>query len=167
MVMVLSVIDSALERLRRIERIEAIVGVVMDLSAIDSALERLRRIEGLAEEGAPEVARATTQEVHQNIRAQRDPWHKPWKPGKEGRPVLVNAAAHVKVIADGTVILATVDGVESLHHIGKARGYHGGSGALGGFRRNLMPTGGIVPGPLRTVTYEALRRTVVRIRDGK
>jgi hypothetical protein len=136
-------------------------------AAIDATLEKMRRLSGLAKEGAPAAASAVGGEIRSNIASQRDAYHKPWKPTKDGGTALSGAASHVRVAANGTVIMVDLSGVEVLHHIGKARGYHGGSAAMGGFRRGLIPTGSAVPGPTRIVLTKSLGETFNKIRTGK
>jgi len=140
-----------------------------DFAAIDRMLARLRGLKGLAKDSAPAIARACKEEIGSNVQAQQDPYHRPWRPGQDGHPILTGASKAVTVEAHGTVVQMAVEGVEALHHKGTARGYKGGAEAgrmpvdaskrgsrwkrkwFGGFRRNIIPPGGTIPGPMRTV----------------
>jgi hypothetical protein len=135
-----------------------------DLGAIDRMLERLRALKNLAKTSASDVVSAIKKEIASNVAKQTDPWHRGWKPGLQGAPILTHAAAHVRVDSTGTVVQITLEGIEARHHIGTARGYHGGSGKLGGFRRNIIPPGGAIPGPMRIVIADELKKNFEKIK---
>jgi len=143
---------------------------------LDEFLENMRRVETIQPEDTVAVVDALRSKTASNIAAQLDPYGHPWRPTKDGRPALQNAMQSIKIEADGTSIKFEVEGVEWRHHVGSARGYHGGSGAgytkaggeanlemagLGGFRRPLIPFSRI-PGP-----FKAIIRTVLATRLGR
>ena len=100
-----------------------------------------------------------------NVAAQVDPYGHPWRPSPDGLPLLTNAAAAVTSEASGTSIKLTLTGVEARHHFGSAKGYHGGSAKLGGFRRPIIPFKNL-PGPFRAAARTALSRRFVRMKAG-
>ena len=133
--------------------------------ALDRWMEFLQRVPELAEEAAPLIAKELETQLRENIAAGRNPYGDPWPLKKDGSKPLVNAMKAITVKAVGTVILIVLEGVEVMHHVGNARGYHGGSVRQGGFRRTIIPTGEL-PGPFRgrirsalTETWQHLRHT--------
>jgi hypothetical protein len=112
-------------------------------AAMDQILDQLRAIGGLAESGAPMVAEKIRELCIENVRAQRNPYGDAWTPARDGRRMFVGIAGAITARAIGTVAMIRLSGVEVMHHIGNARGYHGGSARLGGFRRNMIPISGL------------------------
>lgn len=125
--------------------------------ALDEWLDKLRASEHLNEDSAKEIAVEFKKQVRANVAAQVDPYGHPWPASKDGLPLLINAADAVECTANGTEITMTLEGVEARHHIGNARGYHGGSSKLGGFRRPIIPFKSL-PGPFRGIVRKVLTR---------
>lgn len=132
---------------------------------LDSMLDRLKRVEGLGKEAAPDVRDALEAKVAENVAANVDPYGHAWFPSKQGA-VLKNAAAAVSVVAKEGQVKMTVTGPEVKHHVGSARGYHGGSAKLGGFRRALIPFKAI-PGPFKAEIRRVLQEKFKAITGGK
>jgi hypothetical protein len=132
-------------------------------AAMDRHLDFLRSLPNLARLAAPEVAAKCKELTDQHCAAGVDPYGQPWPASKDGRKVLRNAGAAVTLRAVGTVVYFTLSGVEVMHHIGNARGYHGGSKKLGGFRRTIIPFRGF-PQPFRAVTKGALEERFQHLR---
>jgi hypothetical protein len=124
---------------------------------LDAYATFLRKLPELNHDAADEVAQEFQAKIESNVAAQVDPYGHPWRPGKDGEPVLVNAAKQVTTKASGTKITMTLDGVEVLHHVGRARGYRGGSGKLGGFRRSIIPFSKL-PGPFLAIIRRVLSK---------
>jgi len=124
--------------------------------ALDAHLERLKRVQGINEEAAPDIADGFEKLVRSNVAAQVDPYGHPFYPSKDGLPVLINAAEHVTTTAKGTTITQELTGVEVRHQNGSAKGYHGGSLKLGGFRRPIIPFNKL-PGPFKAVCRDKLQ----------
>lgn len=131
--------------------------------SLDRWQEFLQRLPHLAEEAAPLIADEFRKQTAENIAAGRNPYGDSWRPKKDGGRPLVKAMKAITVKVMGTVILIVLEGVEAMHHIGNARGYHGGSGKQGGFRRTIIPTGAI-PGPFRGRIRVALSETFQHLR---
>jgi hypothetical protein len=135
---------------------------------LDALLEFLRS-EKLEPGDAQACVAPLKSQTAANIAAQVDPYGHAWRPGKDGQPVLVNAMKAITIESSGTEITFSVTGPEALHHVGSAKGYHGGSGAgykdqanlggamLGGFRRPLIPFLKI-PGPFKQIIGKVLQR---------
>jgi hypothetical protein len=123
---------------------------------LDALLEFLRK-EKLEPGDAQACVAPLKSQTAANIAAQVDPYEHAWRPGKEGQPVLVNAMEAITIESEGTTLKFAVTGPEALHHVGSAKGYHGGSAALGGFRRALIPFSKI-PGPFKQIIGKVLRR---------
>lgn len=132
---------------------------------LDAHLDRLRRLGDVCKVAAPGVRDALEAKVQSNIAANVDPYGHAWFPSRLGK-VLVNAAKAVALRVRGTAIEFEVTGVEALHHVGSARGYHGGSAKLGGFRRQLIPFKGI-PGPMKSEIGRVLMAKASAIMGGK
>ena len=148
--------------------------------ALDAQQEKLRQLGDINSAATPEVAREFEGKVVSNVAAQLDPYGHPWHPSPDGLPLLVNAAQHVTSEARGTTVTMTVSGVENRHHVGSAKGYHGGSGAgynkaggesnlsrkaLGGFRRPIIPFSKL-PGPFKDICRTVLVKVHTRIMGG-
>jgi hypothetical protein len=114
-------------------------------AALDKMLATLRAVPQLAQTAAPDCARAVAGAIGEQVEVGTDPYGKQWKPTQDGKAPLRNAAGAVSVIANGSRLVIEVSGVEALHHSGAARGYHGGSTRLGGFRREIIPKREIPP----------------------
>lgn len=149
---------------------------------LDLMLEAIRKTETVNEDAAKECADALRSKTASNIAAQRDPYDHPWPPTKDGAAALQNAMGAIDIHAKGTTIEFTVDGPEARHHIGNARGYHGGSykkvpkhaamwqataintGAnilTTGYRRALIPFASI-PGPFKAIIRRVLESRVAK-----
>jgi len=133
--------------------------------ALDEWLDKLRASGHLNEDSAQEIAVEFKKQATSNIAAQVDPYGHPLHASKDGMPVLINADGAITCSARGTEITMTVEGPEARHHIGNARGYHGGSSKLGGFRRPLIPFK-TLPGPFKAVVRRVLTKRFVAIFGG-
>lgn len=135
-------------------------------AALDEQLERLQKLESINEDCSREVAEDFQQKVEENVANQVDPYGHAWQPGKDGLPVLINAASHVTNVAKGTTIETSLnDEIHVRHHVGSARGYRGGSSKLGGFRRSIIPFKKL-PGPFKAVIRERLQKRFGQIFGG-
>ncbi len=115
---------------------------------LDKMIAQLRAIPDLVEKVLPEVAAECHKVIAENVAAQRGPDGTPWPKGKDGHPVLVNAADAVTASAIGNVILIRVSGPEARHHLGIAKGK---------VKREIIPTRKI-PKPM----VEAMKRVINR-----
>ena len=134
-------------------------------AALDAHLDRLRRIPDLVRQSTPDVSSALKRKLDDNVARGVDPYGAPLRPTKDGRQPLKNAGARIAVRPVGTTVLVELTGDEVRHHVGSARGYHGGSAKLGGFRRPLIPWRGL-PGPIKAVIREVLDRRFVHLMRG-
>jgi hypothetical protein len=129
---------------------------------LDGLLDTLRRREDLVDtHAAKDVANAFMGLVRENVAANQDPYGHAWHPPPDGQPVLVHAADKVECTVEGTSITMTVSGVERMHQVGSAKGYHGGSSAKGGFRRPIIPWSNL-PGPFKAVARKVLENVLLR-----
>ncbi len=100
--------------------------------------EQIARLRALPKELLEQAARDIAPELERELRAQIargvGPDGKPWPPTQAGDQALPNAARALSVRATGTVVLARLDGVHALHHLGRVRG---------GVRRQILPTGAL------------------------
>jgi len=136
-------------------------------AALDAELELLEKVQTINEDCSRDVAEGFQQKVEENVANQVDPYGHAWPPGKDGRPVLINAASHVTNVAKGTTIETSLNNaVDVRHHVGSARGYRGGSAKLGGFRRSIIPFSKL-PGPFKGVIRERLQKRFNEIKGGK
>jgi len=152
-------------------------------AALDDLLEKMRRVEDIEQSDTEACADALRAKTASNIAAQIDPYGHAWPPTKDGYPALVNAMNAIKIVAEKTTIKFSVDGPEARHHIGNARGYHGGSYkqvgkhaqawqaakvAAGvpmvntGYRRALIPFSQL-PGPFKAIIRKVLIERFNRI----
>lgn len=105
---------------------------------LKAQIKRLNALGGLVTRAAPEIADAMGREISGNIARGVGPDGKPWPETKDGQKPLKGAAAHVDVRAVGTVVVATLTGVEARHHFGMIRG---------GVARPILPSKSI-PAPM-------------------
>lgn len=126
-----------------------------DHRALDAHISRIRYLSELGQRSAPSVAKALERELGAQIAAGVDPNGKPLQPTKEGKTPLTGAAKALRVRPIGSVVLATLEGPEALHHQGRARG---------GVRRQILPTGGAIPPTVeravKTAVTAEFRRTM-------
>ena len=112
--------------------------------ALNAQIAKLRRLgPALTKGGAPAVALAVRGELAAQIAAGTGPDGRAWKPTKAGTPPLRNAAAALTVRAVGTVVVATLSGVEARHHLGAVKGK---------VKREILPTGKIPDPVTRAIT---------------
>jgi hypothetical protein len=114
--------------------------------ALDEQIARIRSLPGLAERAAPAIARATQNELARTIAAGTTPDGVPWKKTQAGERPLQNAAREVRVSAQGSVVVTSIEGHLALHHLGRAKG---------GVRRQVIPTKAI-PDPVTRAIETAL-----------
>ena len=124
--------------------------------------DKLRRLVDITEDSAKEISKRFEARTAGNIAAQRDPYGHAWYPSKSGNPVLTNAMAAITFTVNGTTITMEVGGVEAMHQVGSAKGYHGGSLKLGGFRRAMIPFSKL-PGPFEADIREVLGKKFEQI----
>lgn len=87
---------------------------------LDRMIAKARRLPEIIKRAAPACADALRQDIARSVAAGQSPEGEAWAPRKAdgGRP-LVNAMAAVSVIAQGTVIEATItDRPHNVHHYG-------------------------------------------------
>ena len=118
--------------------------------------DKLRRLVDITEDSAKEISKKFEARTAANIAAQRDPYDHLWRPAKDGRALLTNAMAAIAFALAGTTITIEIGGPEALHQVGSAKGYHGGSLKLGGFRRAMIPFSKL-PGPFEADIREVLK----------
>jgi hypothetical protein len=124
---------------------------------LDAQVAFLRKLPQINHDAAAEVAQEFQAKVENNVSSQVDPYGHPWRPSPDGLPLLVNAAKQVTMKAKGTEITMELTGVEVRHHVGSARGYHGGSSKKGGFRRPIIPFSKL-PGPFLAIIRRVLSK---------
>lgn len=118
------------------------MGVSGDFDVLDEQIARLRALPTLPEKCAQLVARAVDTELRRTIAAGETPDGVPWQKTIEGKTPLRNAAHSLRVRAEGTTIVITLDGVEARHHYGAVRGH---------VRREIIPTGDLPIAMARTI----------------
>lgn len=91
-------------------------------SQMQQMIRRLQKLEKLTERSAPAVAEALADEIIATAGRQEEPGGKAWKPGRSGKPVLVNVAQHLESRAVKDVVLASLSGRYARHHLGAVRG---------------------------------------------
>ena len=123
---------------------------------LDAHIARIRALGELTHAAGPKIAVAVERELHAQIARGVDPNGKPWPLTKTGERPLQNAAAAVDVSYVGDAVVISVEGPESLHNKGKARGH---------VQRRIIPTGAL-PAPLSRVISEAVDAERVRIMGG-
>lgn len=106
---------------------------------IDRQIARLRELAKLVPTSAKGVADAMRDVIVDNIARGVAPDGTPWEPTQAGARPLRGAADALDVSPVGTVIVATLQGPEARHHLGAVRG---------GRRREILPTGSTIPGPM-------------------
>lgn len=111
--------------------------------ALDAQIAKLRRLATFVGGSAPVVALAVKREIGAQIAAGRGPDGKAWKPTKAGTPALRGAAGALTVKAIGSVVVATLTGVEARHHFGAVKGK---------VKREILPTGKIPDPVTRAIT---------------
>lgn len=77
------------------------------------------------------IARELEREILDNVAREVGPDGKPWPKKVDGGRALQGAASGLSVRADGTTIVAELDGVHARHHHGRVRG---------GIARPILPT---------------------------
>lgn len=110
-------------------------GVESVIDALDGMAERLREIPGAGQAIAEVAAPLLLAENQRTANAGQDSHGEPWEPTKAGGRPLRNAAAAIRVVAQGPRIAISLVGIEVAHHIGWARGYRGGTE----IRRPIIP----------------------------
>lgn len=115
-------------------------------AALNAQIRRLQKLPGAGERYAPDVARAVHVESTKTIAAGQTPDGTPWKPTKEGKRPLQNAAGALTTFAIGNVVIAKLTGPEALHNMGAVKGK---------IRRQILPSAQI-PGQIT----EAIRKVV-------
>lgn len=100
----------------------------------------------VVEAAAPVIAQKFEEQLRRNIAAGKTPDGQPWEPTEEGKPALRGAGKALRASADGTVIVAELNGPEALHHAGRAKG---------GVKRQILPDREI-PDPLNAAIKETL-----------
>jgi len=131
------------------------------LTEIDAMLARIRALPGMVERSAPEVAKALDGEIRRTIAAGTTPDGVPWKPTKDGRKPLQNAAKALTTKAIGTVVLARLDGIEARHHLGAVRG----SSKSNWLARPILPSKQI-PKPVTAAIHTALKTEFAKTVEG-
>lgn len=91
-------------------------------AALDAHIARIRAIPGLAMRAAPAVAAQTRVEISRTIAAGTTPDGVPWAKTKKGEEPLRNAASGLRVSAQGSVVVTSIEGHLALHHLGVAKG---------------------------------------------
>lgn len=126
-------------------------------AALDAQIRRLRELENLVPDAAPAVANTLDKEIRHQIARGVGPDGQRWKPTKKGERPLQNAAKALTVRPVGNVVLATLEGPEALHHLGRARG---------GVRREILPTGKI-PEPMTKAITKVIEERFTKTMGGR
>lgn len=124
--------------------------------AFDLALARLRALPGMLARAAAEIAPELRAEITRNVAAQLGPDGKAWPDTADGRPALRGVGAALDVRAEGTTIVATLDGHHARHHFGWVRG---------GKRRPVLPSRAL-PAPFVRAVETVLAREFARTMGG-
>lgn len=101
---------------------------------LEELIAAFRRLEVLPQEAAKLAAPLVEEALRATAAAGTDPGGVAWKPKKDGSRPLVNAASHITAKAYGTVVRATLSGVEVFHNYG-----------AGVPRRQILPDPGTIP----------------------
>lgn len=121
-------------------------------SALDAQIARVQSLETAPQEIAKEGAKELDAIIRANILKGQAPDGTAWSPTKSGEPALRGAGKALSTTAQGTVIVASLEGPEALHHLGFAKG---------GVKRQILPTRAL-PGAmvqaLKAVADRVLRR---------
>jgi hypothetical protein len=126
---------------------------VDDGGKLQDRINRLRTLPGLVDRVVPGAARAVDQEIRKQIKSGVGPDGKPWKLTEDGRVPLRNAGAALTTATNGKVVVASLEGVESRHHLGAVRG---------GVKRQILPTQGKLPEPMSKAIAEVCDREFER-----
>lgn len=121
--------------------------------ALEAMIDRAKVLGGIASEVAKEVAPALKTELTGNIAAGRGPDGEAWQKTQEGAVPLKNAAKALTVIAQGPIVLATLEGPEARHHKGTAKGR---------IKRRILPSNRNIP----KKTVEAIKIAASRVVRG-
>lgn len=119
------------------------MGNASGFAEMDRQIARLRTLSKFVATSATVVAVAVRRELASQIDAGVGPDGKSWPPTEGGGRALRGAAAALSVRAVGTVVLATLTGVEARHHFGAVRGK---------VKREILPTGKIPDPVTRAIT---------------
>ena len=92
------------------------------VARLNDVIARVRALGEATPEFARDGAEALREELTGNIAAARGPDGKPWAVTQAGGRALKNAAKALRVVAEGTRIVATLSGPEANQSIGKTRG---------------------------------------------
>lgn len=117
--------------------------------ALEAMIERAKALGAVASDVAKQVAPALRAELVGNIAAGRGPDGEAWQKTQEGAVPLRNAAKALTVVAQGPVVVATLEGPEARHHSGTARGR---------IKRRILPSSRRIP----KKTVEAIRAAFAR-----
>lgn len=104
------------------------------LEILDELADAFRKLETFPQDAAKIAAPLVDAALKETARAGTDPLGNPWPPKKDGGAPLKNAADHITTKAVGTVVQATLQGVEVFHHYG-----------AGVPRRQILPDPGTIP----------------------
>lgn len=117
-------------------------------------IARLRQLRQLPEQAAPKVAVALEGEIKKTIAKGTAPDGTPWPATKDGRQPLTSAGKALTVTAQGSVVVARLDGHIARHHLGAVRGK---------VKRQILPSAKLpaqVSKAITTVVTGEFRRTM-------
>lgn len=102
-------------------------------AALQKQIKRLNEAEKFIPKVAPRIAAEAAAEIRKNVQNQVGPDGKPWPKSKSGEPVLLEIADRMRVEVRGSVIVMSLEGHYSRHHLGAVKGK---------VRRPVLPSGG-------------------------
>lgn len=123
----------------------------MSLAELDAMIASVRRLGSMPEDVAAAAAPLVEEALRATVRAGTDPDGHPWKRKKDGGDPLVHAADHIATRAVGSVVRATLTGVEVFHHFG-----------AGVPRRQILPDPGTIPEAVGAAVQRAAEQVFAR-----
>lgn len=120
---------------------------------IDRMIAKLDELSELPERVAPQVARQLERGILANVARGVGPDGKPWAPTADGHKPLQGTSSGLTVQADGTRIVAHLEGVHARHHLGRVRG---------GIARPILPVTDALPAPLERIVAGVINDEIAR-----
>ena len=128
------------------------------MSTVADMAAQIAELEGLVERAAPKTAQAVQAALQADLSAGKQPGGAAWKPTKKGgKRALVNADAHVKTRAVGTVILSELTGAEHWFVHNKGTKHIA--------KRGLLPEAGI-PAPVAAAITRTMNAEFAKVTRG-
>ncbi len=131
------------------------------IDRLNAMILKLNQLEEFVEEATPEIAKDLEAELHKTIAAGTSFGGVAWTPKKDGTAPLKGASKALEVQAIGSVVVATLNGIEARHHKGSVRGNKGGNT----LQRPILPTKKSL-GKVSNVVKKTLKRRFRDIMEG-